>query len=75
VVAAQARAAAAAAAQGAQALCCPRRTCALRFPSSVTEVQPSGQVLSRQEPTLIIGSTVKICPAFMVPTWGCVWGG
>lgn len=36
---------------------------ALRNPSSVTDVQPSGHVRSRWVPTFIIGSIVKVCPS------------
>ena len=42
--------------------------CALRLPSMVTDVHPSGQVTSFQEPRLIIGSIVNTMPGRMMPT-------
>lgn len=42
--------------------------CADFSPSLVTEVHPSGHVASLHPPALIIGSIVKICPAFIMPT-------
>lgn len=75
--------------------CFTKRVCsnwALRLPSAVTAVQPSGHIRSRQTPkpqfvlvvhrrkkivvqesrrvlpALIMGSMVKVCPAFIIPT-------
>ena len=42
--------------------------CADFDPSAVTAVQSSGQVRSRHPPRLIIGSIVKMWPAFITPT-------
>ena len=36
--------------------------CAVRRPSAVTAVQPSGQMRSRHEPIVIIGSIVNVIP-------------
>ena len=40
---------------------------ALSLPSLVVAVQSSGQLISCQVPSLIIGSIVKIIPGFMTP--------
>ncbi len=42
--------------------------CAVRFPSAVTLVQSSGHVLSRYDPSVIIGSMVKHIPGAASPT-------
>ena len=41
---------------------------ALRLPSAVVHVHPSGQVTSRQPPALTMGSMVNTCPSRMMPT-------
>jgi hypothetical protein len=42
--------------------------CADHKPSDVTAVQLSGHDTSRQAPSDIMGSMVKVCPAFITPT-------